>query len=106
MRRYVMDEDADQKQDVLVHVYYGECLLRSLLRQDFCGVRDFLTLGLAAQVRKSHAQRGKPVGVSAEPQRLNCRRFAAKHKGFLASREPGRPNRFPTHFRERKKEQS
>src|SRR5580698_2541150 len=25
-----------------------------------------------------------PLSLSAEPRRLNCRRFAAKHKGFLA----------------------
>jgi hypothetical protein len=47
---------------------------------------------------------GKHRGLSAEPRRLNCRRFAAKHKSFLASRELGPPQPLPDAFSGKKKE--
>jgi hypothetical protein len=52
--------------------------------KNFAGLRDSFTFGLAAQVRKPRAQHDRPCGLFAEPQRLHFRRFAAKHKGFLA----------------------
>jgi hypothetical protein len=48
------------------------------------GSGDSLTLGLAAQVRKPPKRRRRLWGLCAQPRRQHCRRFAAKHKCFLA----------------------
>jgi len=69
------------------------------------GFGDSLTLGLAAQVRKPPSRQSKLVTRLHNPGGSIVMRFVRKHKCFLAGREPGRPNRFPTCTRERKKEQ-
>jgi hypothetical protein len=53
--------------------------------------------GEKTPVRSTKGAAACPLSLSAEPQRLHCRRFAAKHKGFLAEvMSRAAPNRFPT----------
>src|SRR5579864_1106671 len=58
--------------------------LAELDSRSIAGSGDSLTLGLAAQVRKPPKRRRRLWGLCAQPRRQHCRRFAAKHKCFLA----------------------
>ena len=57
-----------------------------MLQQVFAGLGDSLILDLAAQVRKPRARRDWLLGLSAEPQRVHCERFAGKTQWFSRAR--------------------
>ncbi len=62
-----------------------------MLQQVFAGLGGFSHARFGGQVREPRAQCDWLWGLSAEPQRLHCERFAGKTQWFSRGRREPRP---------------